>query len=69
MTNELPNQGLCYVLSEGLLLFEASADCECMTMEMASMNHTVGTVLKLIALSEGMTKDKMFARQVKRKFC
>jgi len=54
---------------QGLLLFEASADCECMTMEMASMNHTFGTVLKLIALSEGMTKDKMFARQVKRKFC
>jgi hypothetical protein len=40
-----------------------------MTMETASMNHAVGTALKLIALSEGMTKDKMFARQVLRKFC
>jgi hypothetical protein len=49
--------------------FEASAGCEHMTMETASMNRAVGTVLKLIALSEGMTKDKMFARQVKRKFC
>ena len=49
--------------------FEASAGCEHMTMEMASMNRAVGTVLKLIALSEGMTKDTMFARQVKRKFC
>jgi hypothetical protein len=49
--------------------FEASAGCEHMTMEMANMNHAVGTALKLIALSEGMTKDTMFARQVKRKFC
>jgi hypothetical protein len=49
--------------------FEASAGCEHMTMETASMNRAVGTVLKLIALSEGMTKDRMFARQVKRKFC
>ena len=49
--------------------FEASAGCEHMTMEMASMNRAVGTVLKLIALSEGMTKDTMFARQVRRKFC
>ena len=49
--------------------FEASAGCEHMTMETASMNRAVGTVLKLIALSEGMTKDTMFARQVKRKFC
>jgi hypothetical protein len=40
-----------------------------MTMETASMNHAVGTALKLIALSEGMKKDKMFARQVLRKFC
>ena len=49
--------------------FEASAGCEHMTMEMASMNRAVGTVLKLIALSEGMTKDTMFAGQLKRKFC
>ena len=49
--------------------FEASAGCEHMTMETASMNRAVGTALKLIALSEGMTKDTMFARQVKRKFC
>ena len=49
--------------------FEASAGCEHMTMEMASMNRAVATALKLIALSEGMTKDTMFARQVKRKFC
>jgi hypothetical protein len=31
--------------------FEASAGCEHMTMEMANMNHAVGTALKLIALS------------------
>ena len=49
--------------------FEASAGCEHMTMEMVSMNRAVGAALKLIALSEGMTKDAMFARQVKRKFC
>jgi NAD+--asparagine ADP-ribosyltransferase len=49
--------------------FEASAGCEHMTMETVSMNRAVGTALKLIALSEGMTKDTMFARQVKRKFC
>eukprot|EP01046_Picozoa_sp_COSAG06_P024207 COSAG06_NODE_1960_length_7977_cov_3.230515_4_plen_126_part_00 len=49
--------------------FEASAGCEHMTMETASMNRAVGTALKLIALSEGMTKDTMFARQVLRKFC
>jgi hypothetical protein len=49
--------------------FEASAGCEHMTMETASMNRAVATALKLIALSEGMTKDTMFARQVKRKFC
>jgi hypothetical protein len=49
--------------------FEASAGCEHMTMETASMNRAVGTALKLIALSEGMTKDTMFARQVRRKFC
>ena len=49
--------------------FEASAGCEHMTMEMASMSRAVGTALKLIALSEGMTKDTMFARQLKRKFC
>ena len=49
--------------------FEATAGCQHMTMEMASMNRAVRTVLKLIALSEGMTKDTMFARQVRRKFC
>ena len=48
---------------------EASAGCELVTMEMVNMNRAVGTVLKLIALSEGMAKDNMFARQLKRKFC
>ena len=37
-------------------------------MQMASMNRAVGIALKLIALSEGMTKDAMIARQVRRKF-
>jgi|EP01046_Picozoa_sp_COSAG06_P032520 hypothetical protein len=36
---------------------------------MVRMNRAVGTVLKLITLSEGMAKDNMFARQLKCKFC
>ena len=49
--------------------FEASAGCEAVTMEIVNMHRAVGQVHMMIAVSKGMAKDPMFARQLKRKFC
>jgi hypothetical protein len=49
--------------------FEASAGCDVVTMEIVNMHRAVGQVHMMIAVSKGMAKDPMFARQLKRKFC
>ena len=38
------------------------------TVDLVTANPVVSKVHKLIMLSEGMPDDKMFARQVRRKF-
>ena len=48
--------------------FEAKASFDVATLDVAISNHVVGKVYKLLLLSEGMPKDAMFARQLKRKF-
>ena len=47
---------------------EARAACEVVTMETVNTNRAVGKAHKLVALSEAMPGDGMFARQLRRKF-
>ena len=48
---------------------EATAACDVVTLESVHSSPVVGAVHRLIALSERMPKDAMFARQARRKFC
>eukprot|EP01043_Picozoa_sp_COSAG02_P058077 COSAG02_NODE_7167_length_3141_cov_3.358317_2_plen_267_part_00 len=48
--------------------FEAKAACGIVTMQVANANHAVGTLHKLVVLSEGVSKDGTLARQLRRKF-
>ena len=48
--------------------FEAKAVFEVVTVEVAQTNRAVGKVHKLVLLSEGVAKDPMLARQLRRKF-
>ena len=48
--------------------FEAKAVFEVVTMEVAQTNRAVGKVHKLVVLSEGVAKDAVLARQLRRKF-
>ena len=48
--------------------FEAKATFEVATLEIAGANRAVGKVHKLVLLSEGVAKDPMLARQLRRKF-
>ena len=47
---------------------EARATCEVVTLEIVAANRAVGKAHKLVALSETMPGDGMFARQLRRKF-
>ena len=47
---------------------EARAACEVVTLEIVAANRAVGKAHKLVALSEAMPGDGMFARQLRRKF-
>ena len=47
---------------------EAKASCEVVTMETVNTVRAVGKAHKLVALSEAMPGDGMFARQLRRKF-
>jgi hypothetical protein len=47
---------------------EAKAAFDVVTTHVASANHAVAKLHKLIVLSEGLSKDETFARQVRRKF-
>ena len=47
---------------------EARASFGVVTMETVHTNRVVGKMHKLIAVSEGMPKDAMLARQLRRKF-
>ena len=47
---------------------EAKATFEVATLEIAGANRAVGKVHKLVLLSEGVAKDPMLARQLRRKF-
>eukprot|EP01046_Picozoa_sp_COSAG06_P009153 COSAG06_NODE_474_length_15284_cov_124.295582_5_plen_141_part_00 len=38
------------------------------TMDVANANREVGKLQKIVVLGEGMPKDAMFARQIRRKF-
>lgn len=46
---------------------EATAAFDVVTLELVQSSHVVGQVHKLIALSENLPKDPMFARQARRK--
>ncbi len=46
---------------------EATAAFDVVTLELVQSSHAVGQVHKLIALSENLPKDPMFARQARRK--
>eukprot|EP01045_Picozoa_sp_COSAG04_P015949 COSAG04_NODE_1298_length_7325_cov_2.902989_4_plen_162_part_00 len=48
--------------------FEAKAAFEVVTTEVAGTNRAVGKVHKLVVLSEGVAKDAVLARQLRRKF-
>ena len=41
---------------------------EVVTMEVAQTNRAAGKVHKLVVLSEGVAKDAVLARQLRRKF-
>ena len=47
---------------------DVKASCGVVTMEVANTHRAVGKVQKLVVLSEGLTSDAMFARQVRRRF-
>ena len=47
---------------------EAQASYDVVTMEAVNANCAIGKVHKLVALGEGMPRDAMFARQLRRKF-
>ena len=47
---------------------EAQASYDVVTMEAVNANRAIGRVHKLVALGEGMPRDAMFARQLRRKF-
>lgn len=47
---------------------EIKANVGVVTMGVVTTNHAMGKVHKMIALSEGMVDDAMFARQLRRKF-
>ena len=47
---------------------EAQASYEIVTMEAVNANRAIDRVHKLVALGEGMPRDAMFARQLRRKF-
>ena len=47
---------------------ETRASFRVVTMETVHTNRVVGKMHKLIAVSEGMPKDAMLARQLRRKF-
>ena len=60
-----------YALEDCLADFlDAKAGCGLglVTVEVAHSNAAVGKLHRLIVLSEGMTKDAAFSRQVRRKF-
>ena len=47
---------------------EARAAVDVVTVEAVNANRAIGRVHKLVALGEGMPRDAMFARQLRRKF-
>ena len=47
---------------------EAQASYDVVTMEAVNANRAIGRLHKLVALGEGMPRDAMFARQLRRKF-
>ena len=47
---------------------EAQASYDVVTMEAVNANRAIDRVHKLVALGEGMPRDAMFARQLRRKF-
>ena len=48
--------------------YEAFAACGVVTMQTVSTSPAMGKAHRLVALSEGMPKDAMFSRQLRRKF-
>ena len=47
---------------------EAFAACGVVTMEIVNTSPAMGKAHRLVALSEGMPRDAMFSRQLRRKF-
>ena len=63
-----PRSGVVTDLVQNGLTSEAKATFEVATLEIAGANRAVGKVHKLVLLSEGVAKDPMLARQLRRKF-
>ena len=47
---------------------EAFAACGAVTMQIVNTSPAMGKAHRLVALSEGMPRDSMFSRQLRRKF-